>query len=90
MEVVDAAFLSTAGNSTSDIANDNSGNVGFYGSTADCNVAWACGTMFGGVAGGAAYSSMLNSRVTFIKSVLSVRFSQQTMSKTLLHSSMAA
>lgn len=66
MEVVDAAFLSTAGNSTSDIANDNSGNVGFYGSTADCNVAWACGTMFGGVAGGAAYSSMLNSRATFI------------------------
>ena len=41
MEVVDTAFLSTAGNSTSDIANDNSGNVGFYGSTADCNVAWA-------------------------------------------------
>lgn len=90
MEVVDTAFLSTEGNSTSDIANDNSGNVGFYGSTADCNVAWACGTMFGGVAGGGAYSSMLNPRATFIKSVLSVWFSQQTMSKTLLHSSMAA
>jgi len=90
MEVVDAAFLSTAGNSTSDIANDNSGNVGFYGSTADCNVAWACGTMFGGVAGGGAYSSMFSSSASFIKSVLSVWFSQQTMSKTLLHSNMAA